>query len=548
MPVFASLSIKTKLLFAFTFINLMGVGVFAINSYFVKAQDIREQVDNRLRASAFAVPRILGAEYLDRLFSQEGVSRDEYLFQLNNLGKYAEDVDLTYSYVVAKLPDGKIHFIADGGTEEDIRNNNFANYLDEYKDASPAVLKAIETGVEQYAEYTDSFGTFRSIFLPLKTVQGHSYAVGVDISLSVLDAAIAKSVKSLVTIALITLGLGLLVSWFAANVLAKSIQSLSYQINKVAENRDLTLAIQHADRDELGVMSRRVNHLLLDLRETLGDALHSANSNQQLAANFNQIAQDIRTQINQAAQDLADVDSNGQDIEHSARDAAGQTQAVQASLHQASAELQQAHAELKHLIQDVHSSSSSNMALATDLTELSVEAEQISKVLQMIAAISEQTNLLALNAAIEAARAGEAGRGFAVVADEVRKLAGQTQSVLADTQTVINKVTGSIESIAKRMGNTASHAKTLTENADGALGSLDALVQQMDQVGHTVHNALLSSTQIQQAVSQMTQRVSGMRSVFHLAQDDAQRIADSASELGNTADTLKDGLSKYRTT
>lgn len=344
MPVFSNLSIKTKLLFAFTLINLMGVGVFALNSYFVKAQDIREQVDNRLRASAFAVPRILGAEYLDRLFSQEGVSRDEYLFQLNNLGKYAEDVDLTYSYVVAKLPDGKIHFLADGGTEEDIRTHNFANYLDEYKDASPAVFKAIETGVEQYAEYTDSFGNFRSIFLPLKTVQGHSYAVGVDISLSVLDAAIAKSVKSLVLIALVTLGLGLLLSWFAASILAKSIQNLSSQINKVAENRDLTLTIQHTDRDELGVMSRRVNHLLLDLRETLGDALHSASSNQQLAANFNQLAQNIRTQINQAAQDLADVDSNGQNIEHSSRDAAGQTQAVQASLHQASAELQQAHA------------------------------------------------------------------------------------------------------------------------------------------------------------------------------------------------------------
>ncbi len=72
-------------------------------------------------------------------------------------------------------------------------------------------------------------------------------------------------------------------------------------------------------------------------------------------------------------------------------------------------------------------------------------------------------------------------------------------------------------------------------------------MQQMDQVGHTVQNALSSSTQIQQAVSHMTQRVSGMRSVFHLAQDDAQRIADSASELGNTADTLKGGLSKYRT-
>ena len=66
--------------------------------------------------------------------------------------------------------------------------------------------------------------------------------------------------KSLVLIALVTLGLGLLLSWFAASILAKSIQNLSSQINKVAENRDLTLTIQHTDRDELGVMSRRVNH------------------------------------------------------------------------------------------------------------------------------------------------------------------------------------------------------------------------------------------------------------------------------------------------
>lgn len=547
MPVISHLSVRVKLLIAFTCINFIGVAVFTVNSQYAKSQDIREQADNRLRASAFAVPRILGVDYIERTFAVNGVTLEEYQAQLKNLGEYAQDVRLTYSYVIAKLDDDKIHFLADGAIGEDLAKHNYADHLAEYPDASPAVLVALSSGREQFDEYTDSFGSFRSIFLPLKTPTGKSYVVGIDISLSDLDEAIAASWRSLLLIALLTLSVGFILSWFAANLMAKSIQSVSRQISQVAERRDLTLVIAHKDRDELGAMSNRLNSLLSDLRSTFANALSSAQTNQRLADDFSHRAQDITEQITQAANELADIDHNGQQIERAATTSSAQTQAVQVNLQQASTELQQAYSEFQGLIQNVHLSSNANINLAQDLDKLSLDAEQISKVLQMIAQISEQTNLLALNAAIEAARAGEAGRGFAVVADEVRKLAGQTQHVLADTHSVIDKVISAIQRIAKRMGETASQAQQLTHNADGALQSLSELRQQMQQVGQSMDDAMASSASIQTAVSAMTQRLSGMRGAFAQAQNDAHRITTSANQLGSTTEELKVGLDQYRT-
>lgn len=294
-------------------------------------------------------------------------------------------------------------------------------------------------------------------------------------------------------------------------------------------------------------MSNRLNSLLSDLRSTFANALSSAQTNQRLADDFSHRAQDITEQITQAANELADIDHNGQQIERAATTSSAQTQAVQVNLQQASTELQQAYSEFQGLIQNVHLSSNANINLAQDLDKLSLDAEQISKVLQMIAQISEQTNLLALNAAIEAARAGEAGRGFAVVADEVRKLAGQTQHVLADTHSVIDKVISAIQRIAKRMGETASQAQQLTHNADGALQSLSELRQQMQQVGQSMDDAMASSASIQTAVSAMTQRLSGMRGAFAQAQNDAHRITTSANQLGSITEELKVGLDQYRT-
>lgn len=486
MPSLRSFGLQTKILLAFTLVNLISIAAFVSYAQYVKAQDIREQMDNRLRAAAHAVPRLLGTDYLERSRSTDGLHEGEYMAQMRNLGQYVQEVELKFAYILQVDASGRAFYLADAASEQEIAAGIYGNHLEEYSDASPAVAKAARSGQAQFDEYTDKYGTFRSIFLPQRTASGQPYVVGVDIPLTSLYQAIADSLKSLLLIGAVTLSIGLLLSWLATRMLVQAIRQLTGQLNQIAQNRDLSRPLAVTSNDELGQMGTRLSGLLQDLRQTLSGALGMADSNQQLADTFLHRADDITQQIQQAARQLADVDQHGHSIQQAAGESSNHAGAVRQNLQRTSAELSHAHQELQQLISDVHSSTSSNIELAGDLDHLSREAEQIGHVLQMITGISEQTNLLALNAAIEAARAGEAGRGFAVVADEVRKLASQTQSVLADAHKVIDQVTGAIRQIAQRMGSTAERSRVLADNADEALNALDTLVRQMDEVNLNV--------------------------------------------------------------
>ena len=547
MPSLRALSLQTKILLAFTLVNLISIASFISYAQYAKSQDIREQMDNRLRAAAHAVPRLLGNDYLERTRSADGLREGEYMAQVRNLGEYVQDVELKFAYTLLVDASGRAFYLSDAASQQEIAGGIYAKHLEEYSDASPAVAKAARTGQAQFDEYTDSYGTFRSIFLPMRTASGQPYVVGVDVTLSSLEQAITDSLHSLLLIGAVTLGIGLLLSWLATQMLVRAIRQLTGQLNQIAQNRDLSRPLAVTSNDELGQMGTRLSSLLQDLRQTLSGALGMADSNQQLAENFLRRADDITQQLQQAAQQLADVDQHGHSIQHAAGESSNHAGAVRSNLERTSSELSRAHHELQNLITDVHSSTNSNIELAGDLDRLSQEAQQIGQVLQMIAGISEQTNLLALNAAIEAARAGEAGRGFAVVADEVRKLASQTQSVLADAHKVIDQVTGAIRQIAQRMGSTAERSRALAGNADEALGALDTLVRQMDEVNLNVEQALASSAHIQHAVADMSGRLGQMRNAFEHTRLDVDAINDSAAELGDTARALKTGLGVFRT-
>ena len=547
MPSLRSIGLQAKILLAFTFVNLISIAAFIGYAQYVKAQDIREQVDNRLRAAAHAVPRLLGNDYLSRSLKADGLHEGEYMAQVRNLGEYVQDVELKFAYALLVDAAGRAFYLADAASQQEIASGTYGNHLEEYSDASPAVARAARTGQAQFDEYTDSYGTFRSIFLPMHTASGQTYVVGVDITLSRLDQDIASSLHSLLLIGAVTLVIGLLLSWLATQMLVRAIRQLTGQLNQIAQNRDLSRPLAVTSNDELGQMGTRLSSLLQDLRQTLSGALGMADSNQQLAENFLRRADDITQQLQQAAQQLADVDQHGHSIQHAAGESSSHAGAVRSNLERTSSELSRAHQELQSLITEVHGSTHSNIELAGDLDRLSQEAQQIGQVLQMIAGISEQTNLLALNAAIEAARAGEAGRGFAVVADEVRKLASQTQSVLGDAHQVIDQVTGAIRQIAQRMGSTAERSRALAGNADEALDTLDALVRQMDEVNLNVEQALASSTHIQHAVTDMSGRLGQMRNAFEHTRLDVDAINDSAAELGDTARALRSGLGVFRT-
>ncbi|MCO8161310.1 methyl-accepting chemotaxis protein [Pseudomonas sp. 21LCFQ010] len=540
-------SLQTKLLLVLTVVNLISVVSFISYAQYAKTQDIRQQIDNRLRTAAYAVPRVLGDNYLDRARKADGLKEGEYLSQVRNLGEYAGDVDLKYAYSMMVDAQGQVYYLADGSSAADIANNSYSKHLQHYTDASPAVLEAARSGQAQFDEYTDSYGSFRSIFLPLRTASGQAYVVGVDVTLTALQQAIRASLYSLLLIGAATFGIGLLLSWLAARMLVQGIHHLTGQLNHIADKRDLSTTVTVITGDEMGQMGKRLSSLLQDVRQTLGSASGMADNNQRLAATFLLLAEDIARRIQQAGGQLADINQHGQSIRQSAEQSSNLAGTVRGYLECATSELTRTHQDLKSLIGDVHHSTSANIELAGDLNRLSSEAEQIGQVLQMIAGISDQTNLLALNAAIEAARAGEAGRGFAVVADEVRKLAGQTQSVLTDAQQVISAVTQGIRQTAQRMGSAAEQSRNLATASDGTLDVIDGLVKQMGQVSDTMDRALASSEEIQHAVTDIAGRLGGMHETFEQTHQGVTEIHDSATTLGNNAQALKVGLGVFMT-
>lgn len=133
-----SLSLQTKILLAFTLVNLISIAAFISYAQYMKSQDIREQMDNRLRAAAHAVPRLLGNDYLERARTTDGLRDGEYMAQVRNLGQYVQDVDLKFAYTMMVDASGKVFYLSDAASAQELAGGIYGEHLEEYADASPA--------------------------------------------------------------------------------------------------------------------------------------------------------------------------------------------------------------------------------------------------------------------------------------------------------------------------------------------------------------------------------------------------------------------------
>lgn len=345
--------------------------------------------------------------------------------------------------------------------------------------------------------------------------------------------------------------LGVLISgisiFYVRSNIVKPIQEARDRLRQIAEvDGDLTVELPVKNQDEIGDFSRHFNSFVSKIRRTIGDIESSAAEVHRSASAMQSATLRSSKTVDGQAGEIEQVATAMNQMSTTVEEVARHAVAASAAAQQAEQQVRVGNDTLavtRELIERVDQENRNNVSV---LSSLHAETESIGSVLEVIRGIAEQTNLLALNAAIEAARAGEQGRGFAVVADEVRTLATRTQQSTADIQNMIQRLQRGASGAVQAINNTqqiTSESVAQTDRVVQALNVVSGIIGQINEMNFQISTA----TEEQSAVSQDINR--NVHSINQASEQVAEVLGDTtqgSDALVRNAEHLKQLVSQFR--
>ncbi|MDC0601484.1 methyl-accepting chemotaxis protein [Aliiglaciecola sp.] len=319
-----------------------------------------------------------------------------------------------------------------------------------------------------------------------------------------------------------------------------SIVKVVHSLKDIAqEDGDLTVRIETHCEDEIGDLVHWFNQFMQKLQGVVKDIVNSSQPLFELAQNLNQLTDDtnktISVQQSAAIQAKEAVDNMTQSVTAVATSAAEAASAAG----DASSAASDGQNVVNHTVQSIQQLAANVEETAEVISKLEADSNQVGVVLDVIKGIAEQTNLLALNAAIEAARAGEQGRGFAVVADEVRTLASRTQQSTEEIQSTIEQLQGAARSAVSVMSKGTEQASESVETANKAGASLDVITDTISKIT-AMNDQIAASTGEQQKVADTIS--SNVDEIHHRTSETSSssgKLASVSGELAQLAQYLE---------
>lgn len=346
------------------------------------------------------------------------------------------------------------------------------------------------------------------------------------------EASLARTLLLNVTAA--ALLLGVVAAWLIAGQIVAPLRQALSVANRIAEG-DLSHDIQASRQDELGQLQRSIGQMTLNLRGLISGIGDSAQQIASAAEQLSAVTEQTRDGVDGQKQETEQVATAMNEMLATSQEVA--RHAEQASLAAAEADRQagqgdqvvaEAITHIEHLAQEMARSSQAMQGLQQ-------ESRKIGSVLEVIKSVSEQTNLLALNAAIEAARAGEAGRGFAVVADEVRSLAQRTQQSAEEIEELISGLHRGTQQVADIMDNSRSltdNSVQLTRRAGEALAGITRTVSVIQEMNPQIAAAAEEQTAVAEEINRSVLKVKDVSEQTWAASQDTAAASVELARLG----------------
>jgi methyl-accepting chemotaxis protein len=405
-----------------------------------------------------------------------------------------------------------------------------------------------ETGFDSFADYRGI--DVLSAFKPLR-IEGLDWAILAEIDAEEAYAASNELAATLSWQSLLVIGISALIAAVLGYLFAGSI---SRPLNRIVASMhdissgegDLTVRLDESANDELGDLSRAFNRFVMTIDQLVGQVRISTESLSASSEELSAVTKDTRDGMARQQNEIEHIATAVEEMTSTVREVARSTASTAQAAEHAGGQVETGRGVLSRNVQSIHALSQRMQQSQALIDALRGDSERVGTVLEVISSIAGQTNLLALNAAIEAARAGEQGRGFAVVADEVRVLAQRTQESTEEIRQIIESLQArSRESTQALETNNVELLETvsLTESTQSAFSEIEQAVSELLSMSAQI----ASATEEQSAATdEIGRNVHVIHDVAQATAAGADQTAASSAELANLGNELHALVGKFK--
>jgi methyl-accepting chemotaxis protein len=572
-----SKSIKLKMIVIFSSLILLSGIVTSYVSFQTSKNVITSSLgDQALSISENAV-KVIDLDQYEEISLESGET--DYYFELREtLNEMRETNGLVYLYTMSRQEkDGKYEYIymVDGMPLDSDDASAIGDVEDGVEDY-PLLVKAFETGESQVGEltYSDEYGALVSAYIPIKSDSGELVGIlGADLDASLVYSSLQTSKIKLIWMTVGIVLLSILLIFITTMSLVNPLKHLAKKVELIGKG-DLTVTIESNRKDEIGSLTDSFNQMLQELKRmisvinqnsvtmsgTTSQLLVSANETKGASNEISVIMEHMASQVDTQYKSLDDSAKIIEEVSESINDIAVNSSVVTELSSKTQGEIEIGNQKVNNLVEQMNTISRSVNESSSSIMALLAHSKDIESIVEIIQGIASQTNLLALNAAIEAARAGEAGKGFAVVADEVRKLAEQSESSTVNIRNIIEKINSDTNITAEKMKVVLDDVKegihsvgetgNVFKNILGAIQEVNVKVQEVTATSEEMSAATEEITASAKETANIAEQASTeVRKTVYITLEQERLVlhmTESIEELVKMASNMKELTGKFK--